>query len=57
MMCTAPDQVFFLHGSWMAMVNGKLIVTEWPNKGSALAGMQVEQRRQQKRADAEEPTT
>jgi len=45
-----PDQVFNLHGSWQAIVGGHIVGADWPDKGSALAGMQVEQRRQAARA-------
>jgi len=44
------DQVFCLRGPgqtevWRAVVNGRIVGAEWTNRGAALAGMQVEQRR------------
>lgn len=48
------DHVFCLRGhkdviEWYAMVNGRVVGATWPDKGSALAGMQTEQRRNGKR--------
>lgn len=54
------DQVFCLRQGdeavWLAMVNGHVLHAEWPNKGAALAGMQVEQRRIAYRAVAPSPS-
>lgn len=38
------DEVFMLHGVWVAMVDGK-VYGDWDNKGAATAGMETEQRR------------
>ena len=38
------NQVFYLHDGWYAIVNGRTFGT-WDNKGAALAGLAVEERR------------
>lgn len=44
------DQAFTLSpGVWNIIVGGCLIAAEFPDKGSALAGIEVERRRQAKR--------
>lgn len=50
-MSRAPhDHVFTIrqHGEqvWKAIVNGSVVNADWPDKGSALAGLVTEQRRQ-----------
>ena len=48
------DQAFvvFQNGQevWKSLVNGKIIPAEFNSKGAALAGIEVEKRRQQKLA-------
>lgn len=44
------DHVFCLRGhkdviEWYALVNGRVVGATWPDKGSAITGMQTEQRR------------
>lgn len=48
------DQVFAIRERgepvWKALVSGNVAAACWPDKGSALAGMRTEQRRQARRA-------
>lgn len=49
------DQVFPMrdangNAEWRAIVDGELIAAAWHDKGSALAGLQVEQRRNRNRS-------
>ena len=39
------DQVFNLHGEWLAILDGELVKASWNTKGAAQAGLQVERRR------------
>lgn len=46
------DQVFAIRpNEYQVIVAGKVIAATWPDRGSALAGLQVEQRRAAKRAE------
>lgn len=50
---TIADQVFIVRQyEYQVIVAGKVIAATWPDRGSALAGLQVEQRRAAKRAAA-----
>ena len=44
-----PDQVFTIRENgeqvWLAVCNGRVVAASWPDKGSAEAGLQTEQRR------------
>jgi len=44
---TVKDGVFTLKfDEWKAILNGKVLPTEWNSRGAALAGLEVERRRQ-----------
>ncbi len=45
------DQVYFIHGSWRAILGGEPIPAEWNSKGAAEAGLQVERRRRKLEGD------
>lgn len=46
------DQVFTVRqNEYQVIVAGKVIAATWPDRGSAMAGLQVEQRRAAKRAE------
>lgn len=52
-----PDQVFPMRiGNeivWKVIISGKIVSADWLDKGSALAGLQVEKRRQMRRTTRE----
>jgi hypothetical protein len=49
------DDVFVIRGAgsgeatWRVLLGGKIVSAEWDNRGAAVAGLQVEQRREERR--------